>query len=192
MRNLIKTFIVITLLIIGALVGLMIDNVPYITLKGEVSFGEVANFVVALVLAIIIPVGLTKWLDNQRHVKDFLVEEVKMCIAGLLSIKQKIDGCYTTSTTQAQDQKEIMYLISTYEMKVNSLKEQLEISYNKESSGMRNELFVQTIEYWKSTTDGDLMKDGFTVDHTFCKQHNVAFTKLDAYLRRCVHLINRF
>lgn len=192
MKILIQIFLILVLLSIGMVAGLMIGNLPYITLEREVGFGDIANFILALVLAIVIPVILNNWLDNTRNIKNFLIDEVRGCLDELSKIKEKIDKCCINGETVASDKRDIVMNISGLEMKVSSLISQLNGSFKRRSGDMREELYVHCREYWREVTGGELMSQRFKINKSFCKNHDKAFLEIEGYLKKCVHLINFF
>jgi hypothetical protein len=170
----------------------MIGNVPYITLQKEVGFGDIANFVLALVVAIIIPIILNSWLDNARNIKNFLNEATKPRGHDLNRLQQTIDNCCISGTTTTQDKQEILTKISCLEMKIDSLIQQFSLSFKRKTGDIRERLYSECREYWKETTGGDLMNEDFQINKSFCKAHDKAFLKFEGYLKKSIHAINQF
>lgn len=192
MKKTIIITIAFVLIIIGIVIGLMIDSMPFITLEKEFGFGDIANFLLALVLAIVIPVSLNTWLDNERHIKDHLIDEIKDCISELKLIKQKIDDCNISKKFEEQDRREMLSKISCFEMKISSVRNQLKSSFKRSSSEICEDLYPKYIEYWIELTGGELMNKDFKISYSFCKNHNRAYLKIEGYLKSCIHVINRF
>lgn len=192
MKYFIKSLGVLSILVLGIIAGLMIDNIPYIVLKKEIGLGELANFIMALIVTIVVPILLTKWLNDERHIKDFLITEIQCCIQALESIKTKIDEAVVSGNTNKADIKLVLSKFNVYDLKIKSLCHQLEISYKRKSKAMRNDLISESLTYWKETTGGDLMNDNFSFDQSYFKTHNIAFSKLESFLKGCVHSVNQF
>jgi len=191
-RKILQTIRIVLPLIIGIIAGLMIGNVPYITFKSEVGFGDVANFILAFFIAIFIPIGLNSWLDNRKNIKSFLIDEVKTCIGKIEKIKDKIDGCAIQKKTGKEDLREIMQLLGFLDMKICSLCEQLKISFEKESCDVRNTLVEKCLTYWKKTTEDGIPGENFKINKEFCNKHDKAFLAFELYLKEIIHLINQF
>ena len=191
-----KKTIIITIIFIficvGVVIGLMIDNVPFITIEKEIGFGDIANFLLVLVLAVMIPAFLNTWLDSERHIKDHLIDEIKDCLSELKLIKQKIDNCNISQKTGEQDKREILSKISCFEMKIDSVIKQLKTSFKNSSSKIREDLYPECREYCKEITGGELMNEKFKISQSFCKNHNKAYLRIEGYLKNCIHIINRF
>lgn len=192
MRKIIIITIIFILISIGVVIGLMIDNMPFITLEREVGLGDVANFLLVIVLAIVIPVFLNTWLDGERHIKNHLIDEIKDCLSELKLIKQKIDTCNISQKTEEQDRRKILSKISCFEMKIDSTIKQLKTSFKNSSSKIREDLYPECREYWKEITGGELMNEKFKISQSFCKNHNKAYLRIEGYLKSCIHIINRF
>lgn len=192
MKKIIIVAIAFILIIIGIVIGLMIDNMPFITLEKEFGFGDIANFLLALILAIVIPISLNTWLDSERHIKDHLIDEIKDCLSELKLIKQKIDDCNISQRTEEQDGREILAKINCFEMKIDSAIKQLKTSFKNSSSKIREDLYIECREYWKETTGGKLMNKDFKISQSFCKNHDKAYLRIEGYLKSCIHIINGF
>lgn len=179
-------------LAVGIVAGLAIGNFPYITFKSEVSFGEVANFALAFIIAIFIPIGLNSWLDNKKYIKGFLIDEVKGCINKIEDIKERIDDCAIKKETKKGDVEKIMALFRFLNIKIYSLGRQLGISFNKESDEMKKSLETKYLIYWNKTTGDSIPGDNFLIDKSFCAKHDLAFSEFEGYLKEIIHSINQF
>lgn len=177
---------------IGVVTGLLIKDFPYLTIDSKVSVGDIGNFILALIVAIVIPILLNDWLDNERHLKNFIIEEIQKCIVSIEPIKAQINKCYLDDSTTMHDKKEIRFQFKEADIRFYCLKEQLILSFNKKGSKIYSEIFAEYMKYWKDVTDGELMNDQFTIDEGFFRKHNQAYAYFEAFLKKCIHRINKF
>lgn len=191
-NKILTTFVIISLLGIGVLVGIVIGNFPYITFKSEVSFGEVANFIVAVILAVLIPISITKWLDSNKFIKAFLIEEIRNINNYLERLKEEIDKCVIAGSTSPTDIKRIMAMLNFLSIQIASLREQLELSFNKQTFEIRTSLFNEYIKYWEDLTSGNLLTANYQINNSFSKSHDKSMLSFENYLKCLVHKIYKF
>lgn len=189
MKSIIKTITIIILLGVGFVAGLLIRNIPYITLKHEIGISDIANFVVVLMIAIITPLVFNQWQDNKRFAKNFIIDEIKSIIKESEKIKNVIDNCAIQAKTDDINKKTINMFFQRLDSKINSLTTQFEISFKK-SIDLKDKLEAEYLKYWKATTGGELMSDNFSIDQNFCRLHNVAFSSFETCLKKSIHIIN--
>ncbi len=179
-------------ILLGFTLGLIVNDFPLLTLDTKVGIGDVANIILAVVVAFLVPISLTTWLDNKRHVKDFIIEEIQECLGTIRCIKEYVDSCCITKKTLRKDIIKIMFKLKDNERQISSLRNQLKESFSFKSKKMVNELITQQSEYWKRLTDGDLLSKGYKINSDFCKDHDAAFYKFQDYLKKCIHSVNNF
>lgn len=73
MKNLL---LLITGLIIGLYIGLVVDRIPFFVLDRNINIVVAGNLVFMVILAILIPVFLTKKIDNAKYKKELLISEI--------------------------------------------------------------------------------------------------------------------
>jgi hypothetical protein len=190
----INTILVWTLIFLGGfIVGRIVKDIPYLTLDTKVGIGDIANFVIATVVAILIPMSLSPILKNKRVIKDFLIDEVKDCINFLASIKSSVDDMSIKGSNDENDRVKINSMIAQdLGMKIGSLAEQLEVSFKNKCPELKNTLTEKYNEYWREMTGGDLMSQNFTFSLGFRALHDRNYAKLQACLKKTIHEINNF
>ena len=161
-------------------------------MESEVGLGDIANFILVLLVAVLIPILLNPLLDNKRYTKDFLIDEIRGCLNQLKGIKTIIDNCNIQNQTKKEDKREILSKITYFDLQIASLIKQLQPSFKKPSRNMRESLYEECRDYWKDTTGGELMNAKFKINNSFCKNHDTAFLKIDSHLKKCIHEINHF
>ena len=61
--------------IVGLAIGLLLNDVPYLTFDKTVSLGEISNIIIALNVAIYIPFFLDKTIKGKRLEKEMILEK---------------------------------------------------------------------------------------------------------------------
>ena len=61
--------------IVGLAIGLLLNDVPYLTFDKTVSLGEISNIIIALIVAIYIPFFLDKTIKGKRLEKEMILEK---------------------------------------------------------------------------------------------------------------------
>lgn len=185
-----KTILSFIFFSFGLAIGLFIENLPFLTFKKEVGVGEIANFLIALTIAILIPLLLHTWIDNKRFIKDYLIEEIKACLVTLTKIKEIVDDCYSNDSTSDKDKGRIVYLFSEVDRQINTFCEEMKHNFKKESKDIINIIKEANITYWKETTGGPLMNQQFKINYNFYNKHNSSFYKNEVVIKKCISKIN--
>lgn len=77
-------------------------------------------------------------------------------------------------------------------MKVDSICKQLCVSFLTKSKDVRIEIKDSESEYWREVTGGELMSDSFAFDMAFVVMHDKNYSKLEATLKKMIHLVNAY
>jgi hypothetical protein len=76
-KSVIPFIFLIVIFFVGITIGIIIRDFPYLTLKKEISLGEVSSFILALFVAIYVPFILDKKINGKRIEKEILLNECK-------------------------------------------------------------------------------------------------------------------
>jgi hypothetical protein len=162
-------------------------------LDTKVGVGDIAQFILTVVVAFLIPVSLSPLITNKRFIKDFLIGEAKDSIAFLAQIKDMIDTCAIQGNTSQSDKLKINSKISRdLSIKISSLTTQLTLSFKNKSGELIKEIEQVYSDYWHETTGGELMSENFKFDIRFCTAHDKNYSKLEACLKKSVYQINNY
>ncbi len=177
----------------GFVAGRIIKDIPYLTLDTKVGIGDIANFIIALVVAVLIPIFLSPIITNKRAIKDFLIDEVQDAIEFLVSIKADVDDMAVRNSAEETDRIKINSMIAQdLGMKIGSLGDQLEASFKHRSRRLKPELTERYNEYWREMTGGELMSRTFQFTIAFRNTHDRHYARLLASLKKAIHEINNF
>jgi len=188
-----KVLLLIAVFSAGIFIGITIKDFPLFSLDTKVGVSDLANLILAVVVAFLIPISLSPILANKRVMKDFLIGETKECLLYLSSIKELIDSLAVQGNSKKEDRARVNLMISrVLSLKMLSLRNQLERSFKNESVEMRRAVNDAYVGYWQETTGGELMADKFKFDIRFSLSHDKSFIKLQECLKGTVHEINNY
>jgi len=192
MRKIILIIIFLLLFISGFVAGKFAGNIPLVQLDYKMTLGDISNFLIAIFIAIVIPLSINSWLDDKRKLKDFLMDEVGNCVKALSVVRDTFDECYKKGKFKKEDRKNILLYFRRLDISIDSLINQIEMLFKNKGGKVREEIKNTYIKYWKKTTGGALMSDGFKVDYDFVSDHYKNYFEFEIALKRAVHKINNF
>lgn len=177
---------------VGLTIGLIWKDLPLVKFNPEIKIYEVANLLLTLAIGITIPLLVKKWIEDNRSVKSSLVDEIKNIIGTLDKIKTLISNCHSCSAITKEQKDEINYLFHKSELQINSLNEQLKISFEPQSKIIIDKLKENYHVYKDYLTGGELMLSSFVkVDDRFYREHNTEQSKIETYLKTVIHQIHK-
>ena len=192
-KILIISILLIVSFLLGSLAGFIIKNGQLIIFNSEVRVAEVANFLLTIFLAFLIPFFIKKWIEDGRYIKGFLVDEVKNLIGILSQIKIILSNCNQINSITDVQKKEINAIFHEAELNIDSLNKQLSISYHKQYEALHEEISANYYKYKDFLTGGKFMDKGFDkISSDFLKEHNTEYTKLTTYLKTLIHKVLKF
>jgi uncharacterized protein (DUF342 family) len=175
---------------IGLTIGIIWKDLPIVKFNPEIKIYEVANLLLTLIIGITIPLLVKKWIEDNRSVKISLVDEIKNILSTLNKIKLLLDNCHKCSTITKEQKDEINYLFHESELQINSLNEQLKISFDPQCKKIIDKLKENYHTYKDYLTGGELMLSSFVrVDDRFYREHKTEQSKIETYLKTVIHQI---
>jgi len=190
--KIILVIILILVFLVGATLGFIWKDLPFVKFNPEIKIYEIANLFLTVAIGITIPLLVKKWIEDNRSVKSVLVDEIKNIIGTLDKIKTIISSCHSCSTITKEQKDEINYLFHKSELQINSLNEQLKISFESQGKKIIEKLKVNYHLYKDYLTGGELMLSSFVkVDDRFYREHNTEQSKIETYLKTIIHQIHK-
>ena len=183
----------IPFLVIAAFaLGVLVNDLPLFTLDPKISIIQGAQLLTTMFIAIYLPRVFSKLIDDRRHLKNRLMDEVTACIDCVELIKTKIETCYSKGRVESKDRRELQMLNFNAEMQISGLCKQLKQSFVQESRATTKSIYEAYIEYWKFLTGGPLITSKSKVDEEFCKAHHRKYWWFVMKLKESAHSINHF
>lgn len=187
-----KILIALIILCLGVVIGLVVNDIPRVSLNMEVKLFEPITFLLTLAIGILIPFYIKRWVDDTRHIKNNLIDELKITLKEYEIIKSKIKFCYNNGSISESDKTEINILFEQADLKLNCLKQELIETYDKETSCLRDEIDSRSIDYWKQTTSAEMMSSKFKeITETFLRQNNECFLKLETAIKKGIIKVHK-
>lgn len=93
-NNFQKTILSIFHILTGLALGLLLNELKYISLKGEVSVGEISNFAISAIIALLIPFYLNKEINNKITEKSIINDGFDRLMKEIEELKKIIDEEY--------------------------------------------------------------------------------------------------
>lgn len=190
-RTTILALLGVLVFVIGYGSGVLYAKFPLLEIDTKVNILDFIQLVVTVSLAIIIPFSLTSWLDDERYLKDYAIEEIKNFIISVDKIDHKISECSRVGRTDGRDRKEILFSFQRCDREVKSLIAQLNDLFPRQTEGLRQLIADRYRDYWRVVTEGDLMRESYNINDELCRKSNRALSPLYVVLKKAIHLINQ-
>ena len=185
------TVVGVIALVLGLIIGILLKDFPYLEFDRKLKVYEICNLFVTISIAISIPFIVKKSIDDKRAIKAFLSEELKSSITHLAKIKELIVKCHTAKVITRNDKDEIIRLFNNLEIQINSLSEQLNVSFKSQSTQMVKDIKEEYFAYDRFVTNDNLMCEAYSViDAGFYRDHRASYCKLELKLKKAIHQIN--
>lgn len=192
-QKIILGIILSVIFITGLFIGIIWKDLPLVKFNPEIKIYEVVNLLLTLSIGISIPLLVKKWIEDNRSIKGSLVDEIKCIILILDKIKTIITTCHSSSVITKEQKDEINYLFHKSELQINSLNEQLKISFEPECPKLMEKLKEKYHAYKDYLTGGELMLSSFNkIDDRFYREHNTEISKIETHLKTVIHQIHKF
>lgn len=176
----------------GILIGSFIKNIPYFQWDTNIQVDEVANALLALILAIFLPFWINKWLENNKSIKQFLINEVAVFLQEVENIKNTIDKKYKAGSFNQEDKNEINLLFDHLDRRLDSLTTQISTNFPEQSTADISAIKESNTVYWKAITAGELMEPDFVINKTFWKHSLDSYFSFESQIKMFAHKINKY
>ncbi|MCK5096378.1 MAG: hypothetical protein KAR24_03425 [Candidatus Pacebacteria bacterium] len=177
--------IVINFQLVGGLGAFTIDNTI-----NTLSF---ISLLVTICIAIFVPFLIKKAISDNRGIKSLLIDELKELICLVEKNHKIVTDLYSVGATIENQHRDLVREnFFDAELKVDSLRSQLEISYPKKKN-FAKQIFDHAIKYKQFLTDSKFMLSSYTtVDYDLYREEKNSFAEFQKSLVTCVHEIHKF
>lgn len=179
-------------LIAGIYIGTAFIHVPYFELDKDVNIIELGNFIAIPMLALLIPIFLTKKLDDKKCSKDLLISELKVLCESLSEINVSVKNL----SGRAPDRDEFRNIMSDFKsirVHFNFIKEE---SKRLKSSSV--ELQIKDVNtkiegYWKMVTGDEGIKiQNFRASQKFIWKQSLEHDLVARETKKLMFTINNY
>lgn len=176
--------------LIGALFGHLIPDVPKISLDWNTGVIDLVNLLVTIFIALMIPLLLTKFLENQREVKNLIIDEMKELLKLIAEIPGVIHGAQQEGKYTSKDRDAIVRGFHKADLKLNSIIEQVSEAFPKKSKEIISCLKEPYNAYHSFITGGELMTSKFKqVDDRCYMSTNTEYSKVTTCIKTTIQRI---
>lgn len=190
MRKLILVTLIVLSWIICFGIGVFYKQLPFLEVDYRINILDFIWVAVTIFLAIGVPYILTSRLDDRRYLKGYLTDEIKHFIVTLETIDDKMAACCKSKSTTEEDKKELLFKFTKCNREISSLKTQMHELFKSQTYPLRDLMSDHYKEYWRVTTGGDLMNQGYAIDFELCNKSSRALSRLQSTLKKLIHAIN--
>lgn len=151
------------------------------------------SLLVTISIAVFVPFLIKKAIDDNRGIKLLIIEGIKELIIIVEKNHKIVSDLYSQNTnienTHRDDIRENFF---DTELKIDSLKSQLEVSYPSKDK-IQKGIFEDYLVYKQFLTDGKFMMSSYlSVDYDFYREEKNAFAKFQKNLIVYIHEIHKF
>jgi len=190
--KLLKIIILGLLLVFAFLIGVIVNDLPVITLDTKVRLFEPLTFLLTVMIGLIIPFFIKRWMEDSRHIKNSLIEELKDMLKSVEKIRDKIKQCYHQKSILKASKDEINEMFEEADLKYSALEEMMTFAFEKECREIKSAIYAEYLAYWKLTTGAEIMASKFKmVNDTFYKNHNETFSKFERSIKKAIYAVHR-
>lgn len=183
---------VFALIVLSFALGTIYNDIPYIRFNNELKLYEVLYFFLTLTIGFSVPFLVKKLIDDNRGIKSIVIDDVKDLIKTLSLVKEQINQCHLNNQVSKENKDAINYIFHTAELKLNSVTEQLSISFYSDSNKINAQIKEKYHNYKDHLTGGIFMTSSFDkVDQKFLREHDNEFSKIETYLKTVIHIIHK-
>jgi hypothetical protein len=187
-----KILLGVAILAFAFTIGHIIDDIPILQLNPEVRAFEPLTFLLTLIIGLLIPFFIKRWIDDSRQVKNNLIDELKDSLFEVLQIREKIKVCFTERSISAQTKQDINIMFEQSDFKINCLEVLLTESFDKETKEIRDGIKACYLDYWKLLTGAEVMSNDFVnVNENFYNRQNISFSKFEMEIKKAVYKIHK-
>ncbi len=167
-------FLAFSLLTFG--LGLLVDDIPFLTLNREVGISDVVSLCMSLIA---LPVGawlVNKWFDDRRYINNLLSDEIQSYLKVVDTIPAYVRERHLEPSQEVteEDKNQIMLSMKEMELRMDSCLKQLESAHGRKTRALRGDFSASHDKYWKAVTN-DLHDSGKRFDASFKKELDQAY-----------------
>lgn len=178
---------------LGILVRKFSEILPNSTFQTQINILDLANLLVSLLIAFMIPFFVTKIIEDNRGVKACLIDELRDLLKILIKIRDVVSNAHINGSFKVADRDNIIYTFDEAELKVNSFQEQIRVGFPEKSKKTNNKLKALFFEYQNLLTSREIATSTFKkVDDRFNRENNTAHSKIETGIKTIIQEIHKF
>lgn len=152
---------------------------------------EIMYFALTFFIGILIPFYIKKLIEDNRSIKSILIDDAKDLLNGLSSINTNIRKEQQVEPVSSTTKDNINYCFHLAELKLDSLDQQLSISFSNDRKKIIEPLKKVYFDYKNFLTGGEFMVSTFKNSDKFIRENNVNFSDFDLAVKKAIHKISK-
>jgi|LakWasMet26_LOW6_FD_contig_61_188295_length_747_multi_2_in_0_out_0_1 hypothetical protein len=172
-------------------VGILINNYGILALQHEVRVGELANFIVAIILGFTLPLSINKWIGDKRKLKDITIERASSYLAYLDGIETMFLSWIPLKEIDQNNTRDMTVRLRLLRNKTAGLISEINMLNTKIENTHTTELTNHVNDYWRIITAGDVMNSGFKLTSDFISNEQTERQKIMNKVMEIIAILNR-
>ena len=184
-------FVVPVVFFLGFVLGLSQKHIPYFKFDLNINVVDLLSLITTIVIAVLIPLWLQKFLRDKRDIKSLIMNEVLELIEILSEIPSMFTDDLRNNGFGQKDRNKVNSIYHQAEIKISFIQSQLKTSFGISSKKLIKQICGGFRDYKHYTTGGELMKKDFFLNDKFKRNHNTEYTKLIRILKNAIHDVHK-
>lgn len=189
-----QSFLSFLLYLIVFISGMLIDRsikyYPFLKLDKQLNILDFGTLLATVAVAFMIPLYVTKIIEDTRGVKKMLVDELRELLDITEKIRNIISQSYNNGSFSSSDRDNIIHVFNNMELKVDSITSQTTEAFRGRSNLLNQKVKDLVINYQDYVTGGELMMSSFVkVEERFYRESSTEFSKIETGIKTLMQTI---
>lgn len=171
--------------------GFISRNLDIIKIVYEIKITEIIGIFLTIFIGFLIPFYLKKLIDDNRTIKELLIQVCNQITNTKSSILKSIKDTPQNTSFNQECKDLILFQYTEIESLIDSLENQINISFPKSTKTIVESLRNSYFEYKSFITGGDLMNSSFKNSTHFIKECQVKTAKMEESIKIVIHKISK-
>lgn len=193
-KNNLNTILLIIFILLVILINYqLLGKLDVFVIDNTINTLSFISLIITVAIAIFVPFLIKKAIDDNRGIKLLIIDEIKDLIIIVEKNHKIVSDLYSQNTDiQNIHRDDIRENFFDTELKIDSLKSQLEVSYPSKNK-IQKGIFEDYLVYKQFLTDSKFMLSSYLkVDYDFYREEKNSFAKFQKKLIVYIHEIHKF
>lgn len=194
MKNVNSKTILLTVFafVVGVVLDRLVKNFPFFTFDGDINGLDLANLVITLLIAYLIPSSVSKIIEDQRGIKTCIIDDLNNLLEIVQEVKKIISESYAGGSISVSNKDRIYYVFFEAQLKVTSIQTQINESFSRKATELNKQLEDAIFNFDDAITGGVLAQSTFvTIDDNFRRQSDTDHSKFGTQIKTIIHKVHK-
>lgn len=183
----IKALIILFIFFFLIALGDLFQNLNIIpSIDYEMKMFDILNLLSTIAIALLIPFYISKFIDKEKSIKDFLKIECIDMLTEMSNLNLFLHNFKIGQNLTEDDKDNIMFLLEKSEKKLDNLIDYLLDAKLPHSVFNSDDFKNSFLKYWEAVTGGDLMSESFIYNEEFRSNETIAFSSLEKDIKKFI------